>query len=102
MKKIFSILKNKYVIASTIFIVYVGFLDQNSFVRQMRLNAELRKAKEEKDFYLKEIEKDTKDFLTIHSNLEEKEKFAREKYLMKKDNEDIFLIVEESTKEGKE
>ena len=90
MKKVFYILKNKYIIASTIFVVYVGFLDQNSFVRQMRLNAELRKAKEEKEFYLNEIEKDTKLFLSIHSNLEEKEKYAREKYLMKKENEDIF------------
>ena len=93
MKKIFRLARNKYLIASAIFVVYVGFLDQNSVVHQLHLSAELRKAREEKEFYLNEIEKDTKEFLSIHSNAEEKERYAREKYLMKKDNEDIFLIV---------
>lgn len=102
MKKILRLAKNKYLIASAIFVVYVGFLDQNSVVHQLRLSAELRKARQEKEFYLTEIEKDTKEFLSIHTNAEEKERYAREKYLMKKDNEDIFLIVTDAEKKEKQ
>ncbi|HPE99449.1 MAG: hypothetical protein RB294_12255 [Bacteroidales bacterium] len=94
-KKIWSIIKNKYFIATTVFVVWVGFFDQNNFIHQQSLRSELHKIRKERQFYLDEIHRDTKTYLEVVSNDERMEKFAREKYLMKRDNEDVFLIVYE-------
>jgi hypothetical protein len=48
--------------------------------------------KEQKDFYISEIKLDSTELSKLKSESEEQEKFAREKFLMKKDNEDIFII----------
>ena len=92
---IWSILKNKYFIATLVFIVWVGFFDQNNFIHQQTLRGELNKIKKERQFYIDEIHKDTKMYLEIISSDERMEKYAREKYLMKRENEDVFLIVYE-------
>lgn len=55
----------------------------------------LNDVKEEKQFYLEEIKKDSIAIMELTTDKENLEKFAREKYLMKKDDEDIFLIIEE-------
>lgn len=94
-KKIWSVIKNKYFIATMVFVVWLGFFDQNNFVHQQSLRSELHKIKKERQFYLDEIHRDTKTYLEVVSNNERLEKFAREKYLMKRDNEDIFLVVYE-------
>ena len=51
--------------------------------------------KEQKEFYISEIKSDSTELFKLKNNSEEQEKFAREKFLMKKDNEDIFIIREE-------
>ena len=56
---------------------------------------ELNKLEEEKAFYEEEIKKTITDLEDLKSNPKSLEKFAREKYLMKKDNEELFVIVEE-------
>jgi len=94
-KKFWSIVKNKYLIASTIFVVWVGFFDQNNIIHLQSLRQELHDVKKERQFYLNEIDRDTKTYLEVVSSNERLEKFAREKYLMKRDNEDIYLIVYE-------
>lgn len=55
---------------------------------------ELKSLEDEKTFYQEEIKQTNKDLYELQSNLKSLEKFAREKYLMKKDNEEIFVIVE--------
>ena len=71
------------------------FFEQHDFISQLQLQSELKQYQEDKEYYRKRItetEQDLNELLTNEDNLE---KFAREKYLMKKDNEDVFVIVEE-------
>jgi cell division protein DivIC len=93
--KLLKILKNRYVIATIIFLVYLLFFDQYNFRAQYRLLSELNQLKEEKQFYQQELTKDSLTYYTLFNNKENLEKFARERFLMKKENEDIFLIVPE-------
>jgi len=65
---------------------------------QYEYRAEVHKLQEEKDFYEKETAQVKKDLDELNTNLNTAEKFAREKYYMKKDNEDVFVIVRESPK----
>jgi len=95
LKKILPWLKNKYVYTSIAFVVWMLFFDRNNLISQFELRSKLNQLKEDKQYYIEEIKKDRKDMLELLSNPKNLEKFAREKYLMKKDNEDIFLIVKQ-------
>ncbi|MBP5668677.1 MAG: septum formation inhibitor [Salinivirgaceae bacterium] len=95
LKKIIDRLNNKYVIASLIFLLWILFFDQNNLLNRISDLRNLREMKAQKEYYAKKIETDiqrTKELETDDDNLE---KFAREQYLMKKANEDVFVIVEE-------
>lgn len=65
---------------------------------QYEYRSEVSKLQEEKDFYEKETAHVKKDLDELNTNLNTAEKFAREKYFMKKDNEDVFVIVKEAPK----
>lgn len=95
LKKIIDRLNNKFVIASLIFLLWILFFDQNNLLNRISDLRNLREMKAQKEYYAKKIETDiqrTKELETDDDNLE---KFAREQYLMKKANEDVFVIVEE-------
>lgn len=94
-KKIFKILKNKYLLVSLAFVVWIVFFDQNNLIHQRTLRKELKKVEAEHKFYKNEISKDNRKYLEIITNKDRLEKFAREKYLMKRENEDVYLIVNE-------
>jgi cell division protein FtsB len=89
------ILKNKYVLTTLVFFIWLMFFDRHDIISQVKLRKELKKLEEEKEFYLREIAKDSKNLNELLTNPKTLEKFAREKYLMKKENEDIFVIVKE-------
>jgi cell division protein FtsL len=90
-----KILKNRYAIVTLVFLAYLLIFDQYNFRAQYRLLSELNQLKEEKEFYQKELSKDSLTYYTLFDNQENLEKFARERFKMKKENEDIFLIVKE-------
>jgi cell division protein FtsB len=94
-QRIPPLLRNKYILTTLGFIIWLLFFDRHDIISQYKLRKELHKLEEEKSFYLKEIEKDSKNLNELLTNPKTLEKFAREKYLMKKDNEDIFVIVNE-------
>jgi len=94
LKKILNILLNKYLITTAAFVVWLFFFDSNNMIMQQDLKSKLNDLKEEKQFYLDEIRNDsilTRQLLTDTAALE---KFAREKYLMKKEGEDVFLMID--------
>ncbi|MBC8487658.1 MAG: septum formation initiator family protein [Bacteroidetes bacterium] len=93
--KIPSFLKNRYVIAILAFIVWMMFFDRNNFINQFRLVSTLKGLNKQKQYYLKEINNDSIALHRLKTDTDSLEKFAREKYLMKRDDEDIFLIVDE-------
>ena len=92
LKTFFKIIKNIYFLTGVMFLVWVLFFDSNSFIQLSYMNAKLDNLKTQKKFYLTEIKKIQKDLKKLNSNPEELEKFAREKYLFKRKDEDIFLI----------
>lgn len=87
--------KNKYVYTIIIFLVWMLFFDPHNFIGQVRLNRTLKELKREKEYYLTQIENDRQATFELITDTLTLEKFGREKYLMKRDNEDIYLIVNE-------
>ena len=92
MKKIAAILTNKYLVASVFFIVWMLFFDQRDYFQQRERQAELNKLEAKKRYYVEEIEKTRKQLQDLQNNPAALEKFARERYLMKREGEDIFII----------
>ncbi len=89
-------LRNKFVLTSVIFVLWMTFFDQNNLLERRKSTREFRQRSEEKEYYQKKIEEDRKRIRELKTNNDNLEKFAREQYLMKKDNEDIFVIVDEN------
>ena len=98
MKRLFELIRNKYFLAVIAFAVWMLFFDKNDMLSQFEYRTEVKKLQEEKDFYLKETADVKKDLSEIDSNLNTAEKFAREKYFMKKDNEDVFVVIKSEKK----
>jgi cell division protein FtsB len=94
MKKVIALFKNEYVLTSVCLIVWVLFFDKNDLRTLVKLKGEIKQLGEERDYYKAEIAKTTVELKELTTNTRALEKFAREKYLMKRDNEDIFVIVE--------
>ena len=87
--------RRKYLITFVLFVVLVGFLDENSIVRRLGYYREETRLRGEIDRYRAEYEEDTEKLKELTSNPEALEKIAREKYLMKKPNEDIYVFQED-------
>jgi cell division protein DivIC len=95
LKKLPPAFRNFYVVTGLSFFIWLLLLDSNDLISRFKMTAKVSSLENEKEFYLEkisEVEKDRKELLT---NKELLEKFAREKYLMKKETEDIFIIQEE-------
>lgn len=90
-KPIVKIITNKYVIVLTIFVVWMTFFDENSLLNHQEFNNEIEKLQNEKEYFKSQIQQD-KELINKLKNTDELEKFAREQYHMKKENEDIYLI----------
>lgn len=95
LKKLPRIFRNFYVVTGLIFLVWMSFLDENDFMTRHRLNAKLESLEDEKAFYEQKIEEVKKDRDELIGNPELLEKYAREKYLMKKPQEDLFIVTRE-------
>ena len=99
-KKWFKLMTNMYVLVLTIFSIWMAFFDTNSLLIHMELGKEINKLEKQKEFLQGEINKD-KEILKKMSSEDELEKLAREKYYMKKENEEIFLIEYEDSIKNK-
>ncbi|MDR1950749.1 MAG: septum formation initiator family protein [Bacteroidales bacterium] len=86
---------NIYVITSVVFGVWMIFFSSNNLLSQHKLRKQLKDHKVEREYYLREIEINKRNINLLDNDLEHLEKIAREKFLMKRDNEDIFIFVEE-------
>ena len=92
-KKIFlSIAGNKYLLVLSIFAVWLIFFDTNNLIVRSRLLKESRQLKNDCEYYRQRIINDSTRLSELMKDAESLEKFAREQYLMKRDNEDIFVI----------
>lgn len=98
MEKLQRFLKNKYYLAAVLFAIWMLFFDYNDLITQVKRKRLLNQINSDIEYYRQEIDHIKKDLQELTTNKEQLEKFAREKYLMKKENEDIFLIINEEDK----
>ena len=82
---------NRYVLISTVFVVWMLFLDNYSYLQHRELNKEIEELEENIEYYKAEIKKDSIQIKKLR-NPAEIEKYAREKYYMKKTEEDIYIV----------
>lgn len=88
-------LKNRFVLVGLVFLVWMVFFDSNDLISQYKYKRKLKQLEENKNFYLEQIELVKKDKEELFTNLEKLEKFAREKYKMKRDDEDLYIVLKE-------
>ena len=86
-------LKSPFILIGLLFVLWMLFFDSNSYLNHNRLSNDINQLQKDKQHYKKEIKKDSIALEEL-SSPEGLEKYAREKYHMKKENEEIFLIIE--------
>ncbi len=94
LKRLPPIFRNFYFVTGISFLIWMIFLDSNDLINRFRLSAKLSTLENEREYYHEKIQEVEKDRQELMGTTELLEKFAREKYLMKKQSEDIFIIEE--------
>jgi cell division protein DivIC len=89
------LLRNFYFVAGSLFVFWMVFLDTNNLRRQFELSRKYVNLREEQRYYQEKIEEVKQDREELFSDPRMLEKFAREKYLMRKPTEDVFVLVPE-------
>jgi len=87
------LLKNRYVITFLAFLIWITFFDQNNLLERHELSSRIRELEQQKIHYQEEIENNKQRIKELQSNPANLEKFAREQYLMKKPDEEIFVVT---------
>ena len=90
---IIKILRNYFVMATLIFLVWVTFFDDNNLISQYQQRRELNLLLRQKKYLTDEIKKNKDTYRSLTTDVKFLQRFAREKYLMKRPNEDIYLII---------
>ena len=91
--KIPPILKNKYLLTGVAFLLLMLFLDRNNLISQYKMRKELNGLRKELQFYRDQARMDSIELSRLLGDSLELEKLGREKYMMKRDSEDIYIIV---------
>lgn len=92
LNRIPSFLRNKYFLAAAGFVIWILFFDRNDLFTQLQRRSELNELRQSKQYFEKQIAENRKFSKDLQFNASAIEKYAREKYLMKRDNEDLFII----------
>jgi cell division protein DivIC len=91
--KIPSVFRNKYILTVIIFLVWLILLDSNNLIARYKEMRALHELRTDKEYYFKRIEADRKKLNELKTDNRDLEKFAREQYLMKKPDEDLYIIL---------
>ena len=90
-----AFLRNKYLVATVAFVVFIVFFDDRDLVSNFRHTRELKDLEKSQQYYQQEIAKTRQELKQLRTDAALLEKYAREKYLMKRDNEDVFLVKDQ-------
>ncbi|MBL4593963.1 MAG: septum formation initiator family protein [Flavobacteriales bacterium] len=93
--KIPNWLKNRYAFSILLFVLWISFGDQNDFMTQYSYHSELKTLMGEKEYYQQAIKKTSRELNDLTKNPATLEKFARENYFMKRENEEVFVFTTE-------
>jgi len=96
-KKILPVITNRYFIVAFCFAIWMIFFDQRDFFQQRERAVELNKLESAKKYYQDEISNTKKQLDNLQNNPAAIEKFARERYLLKRDGEEVFLFEDSNT-----
>ncbi len=94
-KKFPPIFKNFFFLTSVLFVIWMFFVNSTDVVSVLKLKLKLAELENKKAFYEEKIEEVNSDREALLNNEKLLEKFAREKYLMKKPSEEVFIVTEE-------
>ncbi len=94
-EKIPNWLKNRYAFSILIFVIWVSFFDQNNIMTQYSYHSQLETLTSEKEYFNQAIKKTSTELNDLTKNPATLEKFARENYFMKKENEEVFVFTTE-------
>ena len=92
LKKLAPYILNRYFVVSLGFVVWMLFFDQRDFFQQKERRAELNKLEEAKKYYQKEIEQTKGQLNNLQNNPAAIEKYARERYLLRREGEEVYLF----------
>jgi len=87
-------LRNKFIVVTGVFVLWMFFFDNNSIISQYHLQATLQELQDKKEYYQAEINQAEKDNKELFTDDKTREKFVREHYYMKKADEEVFVIQE--------
>ncbi|MDD2196712.1 MAG: septum formation inhibitor [Bacteroidales bacterium] len=91
-KKVSPWLRNKYILTIAIFVLWMLLFDSSNWVDVYREHKRIKKLEQDREYYMEKIKNDRNRLEELQTNNENLEKFAREQYLMKKADEDIFIV----------
>ncbi len=94
-KKIYPWLRNKYILTIAIFVLWMLLFDSSNWVDVYREYVRISKLEQDREYYIEKIKNDRNRLKELQTNNENLEKFAREQYLMKKSDEDIFIVSQD-------
>ncbi len=89
----------KYGVAIFVFLLIIGFIDENSLYTRYQRQVDIGNLKREIDKYRTEYEEETKQLKALESDPKAVERLARERYLMKRADEDVFVFMPQSSEE---
>jgi cell division protein FtsB len=92
-EKVPSSLRNKYILTTFLFFIWIIFLDSNNLIARIREMKELRNLKNDKEYFTKKVEEERRKMKELKTDNENLEKFAREEYKMKKADEDLYIVL---------
>lgn len=98
LKKVLGYLRNKYFTATMLFLVWICFFDRNDIISEAKLVYKINKLKTERTYYQQQTDLANQELKELQTDPASLEKFAREKYLMKKDNEDVYVITDKNSR----
>lgn len=84
-----------FIILTLLFVVWMLFVDELNVFHRLSLDKKINNLEQQKEYYQQEIRRDSSLIKTLKNNPDSMERYAREKYLMKKENEDIFIVIDE-------
>jgi cell division protein DivIC len=91
---VLPLLKNKFTLTLIIFLGWISFFDQSNMYDRTQNMGQLHQLEKDKIYFINKIKEDSAKLNELKTDTRNLEKFAREQYLMKKDKEDIFIIVD--------
>lgn len=93
-KNLYQVAKNKYFLVTAFFLIWIGFFDQNDWVSRKEIDRKIGELEADREFFTSEVEALKERQQTLKEDADALERYAREKFYMKKKGEDVYIMVD--------